>query len=227
MLEQCCIHSKRCRNNVARLCCAKNRRCNITLCNIISCIITFNPIAFLSFSLPSSLLKLPILLFRTAFIFHSNHANGRSERGFSLFLLYKLTFYRTKTNVQSCVHNTKVAIACEMDLRMFSVFEWQVVNEHRDLTKLQRQLERKTFSEQYKNSARTSSPVSANFFPFPAQLRRENGNSKKIKTQTRRCPPLQFQPELPHIQVSGWLVWHTGKKSFQDCAKFILVLPFV
>ena len=27
MLEQCCIHSKQCRNNVARLCCAKNRRC--------------------------------------------------------------------------------------------------------------------------------------------------------------------------------------------------------
>ena len=27
MLEQCCNHSKQCRNNVARLCCAKNRRC--------------------------------------------------------------------------------------------------------------------------------------------------------------------------------------------------------
>ena len=27
MLEQCCNHSKQCRNNVATLCCAKNRRC--------------------------------------------------------------------------------------------------------------------------------------------------------------------------------------------------------
>ena len=27
MLEQCCIYSKQCRNNVAMLCCAKNRRC--------------------------------------------------------------------------------------------------------------------------------------------------------------------------------------------------------
>ena len=27
MLEQCCNHSKQCRNNVAMLCCAKSRRC--------------------------------------------------------------------------------------------------------------------------------------------------------------------------------------------------------
>ena len=27
ILEQCCNHSKQCRNNVATLCCAKNRRC--------------------------------------------------------------------------------------------------------------------------------------------------------------------------------------------------------
>ena len=27
MLEQCCNHSKRCRNNAATLCCPKNRRC--------------------------------------------------------------------------------------------------------------------------------------------------------------------------------------------------------
>ena len=27
MLEQCCHYSKRCHNNVATLCCAKNRRC--------------------------------------------------------------------------------------------------------------------------------------------------------------------------------------------------------
>ena len=27
MLEQCCNHSKQCRNNVATLCCARNRRC--------------------------------------------------------------------------------------------------------------------------------------------------------------------------------------------------------
>ena len=27
MLEQCCNHSKQCRNNVATLCCAKTRRC--------------------------------------------------------------------------------------------------------------------------------------------------------------------------------------------------------
>ena len=27
MLEQCSNHSKQCRNNVATLCCAKNRRC--------------------------------------------------------------------------------------------------------------------------------------------------------------------------------------------------------
>ena len=27
MLKQCCNYSKQCRNNVATLCCAKNRRC--------------------------------------------------------------------------------------------------------------------------------------------------------------------------------------------------------
>ena len=27
MLEQCCNYSKQCRNTVATLCCAKNRRC--------------------------------------------------------------------------------------------------------------------------------------------------------------------------------------------------------
>ena len=27
VLEQCCNYSKQCRNNVATLCCAKNRRC--------------------------------------------------------------------------------------------------------------------------------------------------------------------------------------------------------
>ena len=27
MLEQCCSHSKQCRNNIATLCCAKNRSC--------------------------------------------------------------------------------------------------------------------------------------------------------------------------------------------------------
>ena len=27
MLEQCCNYSKQCRNNVAKLCCVKNRRC--------------------------------------------------------------------------------------------------------------------------------------------------------------------------------------------------------
>ena len=27
MLEQCCDHSKQCRNNVAKLCCVKNLRC--------------------------------------------------------------------------------------------------------------------------------------------------------------------------------------------------------
>ena len=27
MLEQCCDHLKQCRGNVAKLCCAKNRRC--------------------------------------------------------------------------------------------------------------------------------------------------------------------------------------------------------
>ena len=169
----------------------------------------------MSFSLPSSLLELPILLFRTAFIFHSDHANGRSERGFSLFLLYKLTFYRTKTNVQSCVHNTKVAIACEMDLRMFSVFEWQVVNEHRDLTKLQRQLERKTFSEQYKNSARTSSPVSANFFPFPTQLRRENGNAKKLKLRRGAVPLFSSSPNFPTFKYPGDLFGIQAKKVFK------------
>ena len=31
MLEQCCNHSKQCRNNVAMLCCAKNRRCESSL----------------------------------------------------------------------------------------------------------------------------------------------------------------------------------------------------
>ena len=38
MLEQCCTHSKQCCNNVATLCCAKNRRCKSSrvtspLCN--------------------------------------------------------------------------------------------------------------------------------------------------------------------------------------------------
>ena len=32
MLEQCCNHSKQCRNNAVMLCCAKNRCCE--LCNI-------------------------------------------------------------------------------------------------------------------------------------------------------------------------------------------------
>ena len=27
MLQQCCNHSKQCRNNVVTLCCAENRRC--------------------------------------------------------------------------------------------------------------------------------------------------------------------------------------------------------
>ena len=31
MLEQCCNLSKRCRNNVATLCCAKRRRCKSSL----------------------------------------------------------------------------------------------------------------------------------------------------------------------------------------------------
>ena len=30
-LKQCCNHSKQCRNNVATLCCAKNRRCESSL----------------------------------------------------------------------------------------------------------------------------------------------------------------------------------------------------
>ena len=29
MLEQCCNYSKQCRNDVATLCCAKNRRCEL------------------------------------------------------------------------------------------------------------------------------------------------------------------------------------------------------
>ena len=51
MLEQYCNHSKQCRNNVATLCCAKNRRCESS---------RVTSIAFLPFSLasPSSLLKL-------------------------------------------------------------------------------------------------------------------------------------------------------------------------
>ena len=31
MLEQCCNHSKQCRNNAATLCCAKNRLCKSSL----------------------------------------------------------------------------------------------------------------------------------------------------------------------------------------------------
>ena len=31
MLEQCCNHSKQCRNNIATLCCARNRRCESSL----------------------------------------------------------------------------------------------------------------------------------------------------------------------------------------------------
>ena len=34
MVEQCCNPSKQCRNNVATLCCAKNRRFDIVPCNI-------------------------------------------------------------------------------------------------------------------------------------------------------------------------------------------------
>ena len=35
MLEQCCNHSKQCRNNVVTLCCAKHRRCESSQsCNI-------------------------------------------------------------------------------------------------------------------------------------------------------------------------------------------------
>jgi len=35
MFEQCCNHSKQCRNNAATLCCAKNKSSlRITLCNI-------------------------------------------------------------------------------------------------------------------------------------------------------------------------------------------------
>ena len=34
MLEQCCNHSKQCRNNVATLCCAINRRCESSRVNV-------------------------------------------------------------------------------------------------------------------------------------------------------------------------------------------------
>ena len=34
MLEQCIKHSKQCRNNVATLCCAEDRRCESYSCNI-------------------------------------------------------------------------------------------------------------------------------------------------------------------------------------------------
>ena len=97
---------------------------------------------------------------------------------------------------------------------MFSVFAWQVVNEHRDLTKLQRQLERKTFSEQYKNSARTLRAVSANFFPFPAQLRRENGKSKEIKTRNA-VPLFSSNPSFPTFKYLGDLVGIRAKKVFK------------
>ena len=30
-LEQCCVHSKQCPNNVATMCCSKNRRCESSL----------------------------------------------------------------------------------------------------------------------------------------------------------------------------------------------------
>ena len=30
MLEKCCNYSKQCRNNVATLCCAENRRCELS-----------------------------------------------------------------------------------------------------------------------------------------------------------------------------------------------------
>ena len=30
MMEQCCNHSKQCRNNAATLCCAKNHRCELS-----------------------------------------------------------------------------------------------------------------------------------------------------------------------------------------------------
>ena len=38
MLDQCCDHSKQCRDNVATLCCAKNRRCESSL---VTCNVTF------------------------------------------------------------------------------------------------------------------------------------------------------------------------------------------
>ena len=40
LLEQCCNYSKQCRNNVATLCCAKNRRCESCTITLISKITT-------------------------------------------------------------------------------------------------------------------------------------------------------------------------------------------
>ena len=37
MLEQCCNNSKQCRNNVATLCCAQNRRCESSRVTSIKC----------------------------------------------------------------------------------------------------------------------------------------------------------------------------------------------
>ena len=53
MLEQCCYYSKQCCNNVAKLCWAKNRRCESSRAPI-SCNIALNPsLSFFTFLLPS------------------------------------------------------------------------------------------------------------------------------------------------------------------------------
>ena len=47
MLEQCCGHSKQCRNNIATLCWAKNHHCessHVTLPMVIYLILLFIPI---------------------------------------------------------------------------------------------------------------------------------------------------------------------------------------
>ena len=61
MLEQCCNHSKQCRNNVATLCCAKNRRCESYSCNITFKVSRNLPVTVRDSGLFEELLACPIL----------------------------------------------------------------------------------------------------------------------------------------------------------------------
>ena len=61
MLDQCCNYSKQCHNNVATLCCAKNRRCESYSCNITLKVSRNLPVTVRDSGLFEGLLACPIL----------------------------------------------------------------------------------------------------------------------------------------------------------------------